>query len=453
MIELLALSPLDGRYADKLTPLRRITSEFGLFKYRLHVEIAWVIALSQLNTNLGLPQLSSVDRQKLQACAQNFTPEQCANIKAREKITNHDVKALEYYLQEVCAADAGLKPWIPYIHFACTSEDINNLAYAVMMKEARDLVLLPCLNDCLSHFTTLAHTHASLPMLSRTHGQSATPTTLGKEFANIAARLKRQMTQLEQLSFLGKFNGAVGNFNAHYAAYPSVDWSACARGLIESLGLEQNEYTTQIEPHDNLSEYCDNLRRINTILIDTSRDLWGYISLGYFRLKRVAHEVGSSTMPHKINPIDFENAEGNLGVANALLTHFSEKLPVSRWQRDLSDSTVLRSLGVALGHSLLAYQSLLKGLSKLDVDETLIRSDLNNNPEILAEAIQTVLRAEGCTDAYEQLKALTRGNKKTLADFAIFINTLQVSDSIKVRLRALTPENYVGIAAVLAKNI
>ena len=450
---LTALSPLDGRYAGKVDALRPIFSEYGLMHRRVMVEIAWLIALADEPAIAELAPFPATARSALNKIAEGFSVTDAARIKDIEATTNHDVKAVEYFIKERIGGDAALKQAKEFVHFACTSEDINNLAYALMLRDARDHVLLPELDKTTGTLRELAHANAALPMLSRTHGQTASPTTLGKEFANVVARLERQRKQLAAITISGKINGAVGNFNAHVIAYPEIDWRAFSRRFVESLGLEWNAYTTQIEPHDGIAEICDAQRRIDTILIDLARDVWGYISLGYFRQKLKAGEVGSSTMPHKVNPIDFENAEGNFGVANALLGHFSEKLPISRWQRDLTDSTVLRALGEAFGHALIGFASLAKGLGKLEVNPDRIAADLDANWEVLAEAIQTVMRRHGLPEPYEQLKALTRGKGITRETLQAFITGLALPDADKQRLLALTPATYIGMADKLAKDI
>jgi adenylosuccinate lyase len=450
---LTALSPLDGRYASKVGALRPIFSEYGLMHRRVAVEVAWLIALSDESGIAELPPFPAAASATLQKIASDFSVEDAAAIKDIERTTNHDVKAVEYFIKQRIGDDAGLEQAKEFVHFACTSEDINNLAYALMLRDARDAVLLPELDKVAARLRELAHAHADLPMLSRTHGQTASPTTLGKEMANVVARLERQRAQLAAIDISGKINGAVGNFNAHAMAYPDIDWRAFSKRFVESLGLRWQEYTTQIEPHDGVAELCDAQRRIDTILIDLARDIWGYISLGYFRQKLKAGEVGSSTMPHKVNPIDFENAEGNFGVANALLGHFSEKLPISRWQRDLTDSTTLRALGEAFGHALVGFASLEKGLGKLEVNRDRIAADLDAAWEVLAEAIQTVMRRHGLPEPYEQLKALTRGKGITRETLQSFIGSLDLPDADKQRLLALTPQSYTGLAARLAQSI
>ena len=450
---LTALSPIDGRYAGKVDALRGIFSEYGLIRARVRVEVEWLLALAAEPGVVELPTLPDAAKARLRALADRFSVEDAARVKAIERETNHDVKAVEYFIKERLRDDAELAPALEFVHFACTSEDINNLAYALMLREARSEVLEPGLRRLVDTLRGLGHAHAALPMLSRTHGQTASPTTLGKELANVVARLERQLRQLSQVELLGKINGAVGNYNAHVVAYPEVDWPALARRFVESLGLVFNPWTTQIEPHDFVAELCDVQRRIDTILVDLCRDVWGYISLGYFRQAVKAGEVGSSTMPHKVNPIDFENAEGNLGVANALLGHFAEKLPVSRWQRDLTDSTVLRALGTAFGHVLVALESLSRGLGKLTVNEARIAQDLDAAWEVLAEPVQTVMRRHGLANPYEQLKALTRGQGMTEESMRAFIAGLDLPDEARRRLLALTPAGYVGLAERLARAV
>ncbi|MFZ4756790.1 MAG: adenylosuccinate lyase [Burkholderiaceae bacterium] len=451
--ELDALSPLDGRYAARVTALRPYLSEGAFVRHRVRVEVAWLIALS----DLGLPELprfSDGARDRLQSIADAFAPADAARVKAIEAVTNHDVKAVEYFLKERVAGDAELEPAAEFIHFACTSEDINNTSHALMFGGARDAVLLPALDALISTLREMAHAQADLPMLSRTHGQPASPTTLGKELANVVARLKVARERLAAVRPSAKMNGAVGNYNAHLSAYPDVDWEAFARGVVEGpLGLAFNPWTIQIEPHDWMAELFDAIARTNTILIDLDRDIWGYVSLGYFKQKLKAGEVGSSTMPHKVNPIDFENSEGNLGVANALLRFLSEKLPVSRWQRDLTDSTVLRNVGNAFGHTLLAWDACLRGLRKLEVNPQRLAEDLDGCWEVLAEPVQTVMRRYGVPEPYEQLKALTRGRGITEDALASFIDGLAIPVEAKARLRAMTPANYIGLAARLARRV
>ncbi|MGH8159543.1 MAG: adenylosuccinate lyase [Rhodanobacter sp.] len=450
---LTALSPLDGRYASKVEALRPIFSEFGLMHRRVHVEIEWLLALAAEPKIVELPPFTAGQIATLKAIAENFSEVGGERIKAIEATTNHDVKAVEYFIKEKIGADASLAQAKEFVHFACTSEDINNLSYALMLRDARAQVLLPQLDAVIGMLREIAHANAALPLLSRTHGQTASPSTLGKEIANVVARLERQRKQLVAVEVSGKINGAVGNYNAHVITYPEVDWQTFSQHFVESLGLDYNAYTTQIEPHDNVAEYCDAVRRINIILIDLARDIWGYISLGYFKQTLKAGEVGSSTMPHKVNPIDFENAEGNFGLANALLGHFAEKLPISRWQRDLTDSTVLRALGTAFGHTLVALESLRKGLGKLNVNAERISSDLDGNWEVLAEAVQTVMRRYGLPEPYEQLKALTRGQGITKDSMRAFITGLDLPADAKQRLLELTPGGYIGLAETLAKNV
>jgi adenylosuccinate lyase len=446
------LSPIDGRYADKAEALRPVLSEYGLIRYRVRVEIRWLQALAQEPAIAEVPPLSPEAEAVLESIPAGFSAEDAGRVKQIERVTNHDVKAVEYFLKEKIAANAELVGISEFIHFACTSEDINNLAYALMLREARDAVLAPRMREVAAAIKAQAATYAAQPMLSRTHGQPATPTTLGKEFANVAVRLERQLRQVEAVELMGKINGAVGNYNAHSVAYPEVDWPGFARRFVESLGLVFNPYTTQIEPHDYLAEFFHALSRFNTVLIDFDRDVWGYIALGYFRQKTVAGEVGSSTMPHKVNPIDFENSEGNLGLANAVLAHLAEKLPVSRWQRDLTDSTALRNIGVGLAHTVVALQSTLKGLSKLEIDPAALEADLAANPEVLAEPIQTVMRRYGIEKPYEKLKELTRGRRMDAQALAAFIERLEIPGEAKQRLLALTPAGYIGYAEALAKD-
>ncbi len=449
-----ALSPLDGRYYSKVEPLRYYFSEFALIRYRVQVEVAWLKALSAEPGILEIPAFSSDTHVQLDRLTEDFSVADGEAVKAIEATTNHDVKAVEYWLKQQLTGNPEIAGAAEFIHFACTSEDINNLSHGLMLKSSLHHVMLPALNRIVDRLGELAHQLADVPMLARTHGQPATPTTLGKEIANSVYRLQRGKKQLESISILGKINGAVGNYNAHMVAYPDLDWEKFAQAFVERLGLEFNPYTTQIEPHDTMAELFNAYARINTVLLDLNRDIWGYIALGYFKQKTKADEVGSSTMPHKVNPIDFENSEGNLGIANALLHHFSEKLPVSRWQRDLTDSTVLRNMGVALGYTLLAYDSCLKGLNKLDVNIAQLQADLNNAWEVLAEPIQTVMRRYGVANPYEQLKALTRG-KSGIAkeDLHRFIMELNIPPAEKDRLLALTPDNYIGKAKTLAERI
>jgi adenylosuccinate lyase len=450
---LTALSPLDGRYAAKVDPLRPIFSEFGLMQRRVLVEVRWLLALGEQPAIAEVPPFSDAARQFLLSLADGFSLHDAERVKTIERETNHDVKAIEYLLKQRSAGFAEVEAVREFIHFACTSEDINNLSYSLMLRDARDQVMLPAIDKLLATLRQMALDLAAQPMLSRTHGQTASPTTLGKEIANVAARVARQRRQIAAVELLGKINGAVGNYNAHVVAYPEVDWPAFAQSFVEGLGLTFNPYTTQIEPHDCIAEIGDALRRLNTILIDFARDVWGYISLGYFRQALKPGEVGSSTMPHKVNPIDFENAEGNFGIANGLFEHFSAKLPISRWQRDLTDSTVLRALGTAFGHSLIGLDALARGLAKLKTDPERLAADLDANPEVLAEAVQTVMRRYGLPNPYEQLKALTRGHGISKAALAEFIETLQLPAEAKQRLRTLTPAGYVGLAETLARGI
>jgi adenylosuccinate lyase len=450
---LAALSPLDGRYARTADPLRACFSEQALIRYRVRIELAWLQALA---AERGIREVKPFSRKTLsafEALLRDFSERDAEQIKNIEAETNHDVKAIEYWLKGKLAKNPEAQRSLEFIHFACTSEDINNLAYALMLLESRDGVMLPRLAEIAGALKALARRHAALPMLSRTHGQAASPTTLGKEMANFAHRLQRAGERIAALPVLGKINGAVGNYNAHDAAYPGFAWERFCRRFVEGLGLEFNPYTTQIEPHDWLAELLDAYARANSVLLDLDRDLWGYISLGYFRQKPRKGEVGSSTMPHKVNPIDFENSEGNAGVANALLRHLAEKLPVSRWQRDLSDSTALRNLGNALGHTLLAYASCLRGLGKLEVDKARLAADLDANWEVLAEPIQQVMRRYGVPDAYEKLKAISRGQRLDRAQLAGFIKALPIPADAKKRLLALTPARYTGLAAELASRV
>ncbi len=450
---LLALSPLDGRYAGKVDALRPVFSEYGLIRARIRIEIEWLLALGAEPGIAELPAFTDAQTTRLRALAADVSVGDAARVKAIEATTNHDVKAVEYFIKERLAGDAELAPALEFVHFACTSEDINNLSYGLMLHEARQTVLLPAFDGIAAQLRSMAHAQAAQPMLSRTHGQTASPTTLGKELANVVARLERQRAQIAAVELTGKINGAVGNYNAHVAAYPDVNWPAFARRFVESLGLVFNPYTTQIEPHDTIAEISDATRRANTILIDLARDVWGYVSLGYFRQRLKEGEVGSSTMPHKVNPIDFENAEGNLGIANALFGHFSEKLPISRWQRDLTDSTVLRALGTAFGHTLVALDSLAKGLGKLSVNPERLVDDLDASWEVLAEAVQTVMRRHGLPNPYEQLKALTRGQGISADSLRAFVETLELPEDAKQRLRALSPAAYTGLAERLARQI
>ena len=451
---LTALSPLDGRYGSKTAGLRDFFSEYALIKYRVIVEIEWLKALAGEPAIAEVPAFSADAIALLDGIADNFSVADAERVKAIEATTNHDVKAVEYFLKEKTSAHAEIAAVSEFIHFACTSEDINNLSHALMLKGARDGVLLPALEKLIDRLTGLAHEFAELPMLSRTHGQPASPTTVGKEIANVVYRLRRTWDAIGAIDLMGKINGAVGNYNAHLSAYPNIDWEHFAREFVTGLGLSFNPYTIQIEPHDAMAELYDAIARTNTILIDLNRDVWGYISLGYFKQKVKAGEVGSSTMPHKVNPIDFENSEGNLGLANAMLRHLAEKLPISRWQRDLTDSTVLRNMGVGFGYSLLAYESCLRGLNKLEANPAALAADLDGNWEVLAEPIQTVMRRYGVANPYEQLKELTRGkggiNRETLH---VFIDGLTIPDAEKARLKTMTPGSYTGMAAELARQI
>ena len=451
---LTALSPLDGRYSSKVESLRQYFSELALIRYRVLIEIEWLQALAAEPVLVEVPEFSAATVKELDAIVTGFSEPDGAAVKTIEARTNHDVKAIEYFLKERLAGNAEIAKVAEFIHFACTSEDVNNLCHALMLKAARDDVMLPALDRIIWRLTAMAHELADAAMLAHTHGQPASPTTLGKEMANVVARLKRARQRIAGIKLLGKINGAVGNYNAHMVAYPEIDWEKFARSFVESLGLEFNPYTIQIEPHDAIAELFDAYARTNTIMLDLDRDIWGYISLGYFTQKTKAGEVGSSTMPHKVNPIDFENSEGNFGIANALLRHMSEKLPVSRWQRDLTDSTVLRNMGTALGYTLLAYDSLLKGLGKLEANYTMLSSDLDANWDVLAEPVQTVLRRYGVSGAYELLKDLTRGKGGiTRESLHEFIKTLTIPDSAKNSLLELRPATYVGKAIELAKKI
>ena len=448
-----ALSPLDGRYAGKLTALRPLLSEYGLMHRRVQVEIEWFIALSDAGFK-EFPALSEASRGLLRSLVIHFKEEDAQAIKDIEKTTNHDVKAVEYWIKRRIAGHAELERMQEFVHFACTSEDINNTSHALMLKSARDEVMLPMLDRIIAKMTAMSHTFAAVPMLSRTHGQTASPTTVGKEVANVVARLKTARERIAGVRLLAKMNGAVGNYNAHLSAYPEHDWEAFSRQVVEgALGLSFNPYTIQIEPHDYMAELFDAFTRVDTILIDWARDVWGYISLGYFKQKTKAGEVGSSTMPHKVNPIDFENAEGNLGLASALLTHLAQKLPVSRWQRDLTDSTVLRNMGVALGYVLLGCDSLMRGLDKLELNEAALAADLDSAWEVLAEPIQTVMRRYGLPEPYEQLKAFTRGQPMTAELMRGFVAALDLPQAEKDRLLAMTPGSYTGLATALAQRV
>ena len=450
---LTAVSPVDGRYGSKSEPLRAIFSEFGLIRYRVLVEIRWLQALSAAPGIPEVPPFGAHATALLDAIVDNFSEEDARRVKNIERTTNHDVKAVEYFIKEKIAGNTELDAVSEFVHFACTSEDINNLAHALMLRDGRGEVLLSEIDAVVGAVRTLAHDLADRPMLSRTHGQPASPTTLGKEMANFVHRLGRQRNQIAAVELLGKINGAVGNYNAHVVAYPEMDWPAFARAFVESHELSWNPYTTQIEPHDYMAELFDAISRLNTILVDFSRDIWSYISLGYFRQKTVAGEVGSSTMPHKVNPIDFENAEGNLGIANAIFGHLAAKLPVSRWQRDLTDSTVLRNLGVGIAHTSIALQSLIRGIAKLEVDDVRLHSDLEANWEVLAEPVQTVMRRYGIERPYEKLKELTRGQRILPEDLRRFIAGLDLPDAAKADLDALVPSGYTGNAAKQAREV
>ena len=450
---LTAISPVDGRYGSKTADLRPIFSEYGLIRHRVLVEVRW---LQMLAANPGIPEVPALSEHAdnvLNNIVHHFNEEDARRVKNIERTTNHDVKAVEYFLKEKIEGNAELEAVSEFIHFACTSEDINNLSHALMLNEARTQAVLPQMDQVIDAINDLANRYAAVPMLSRTHGQPASPTTVGKEMAVFVHRLRRQRAQLINVECLGKINGAVGNYNAHLSAYPDLDWQEIAKGFVESLGLVWNPYTIQIEPHDYIAEYFDAVGRFNTILIDMARDVWGYISLGYFKQKTVAGEVGSSTMPHKVNPIDFENAEGNLGIANALFDHLGSKLAISRWQRDLTDSTVLRNLGVGIGHSQIAYQSALKGISKLEVNEARLAEDLDNTWEVLAEPIQTVMRRYGIEKPYEKLKELTRGKGIDRDSLRTFVEGLDMPEEAKAALLEMTPANYIGIAEELARNV
>ena len=449
---LTAISPIDGRYASKVDALRPIFSEYGLIRYRVEVEVRWLQALAADAGIIEVPAFSNAANQLLNSIISDFSSADAQAVKDIEKTTNHDVKAVEYFLKDKIKHNAELNAVSEFIHFACTSEDINNLSYGLMLKEGRGLILAE-IDATIAAISQLAKASADQAMLSRTHGQSATPTTTGKEFANVVARMQRQRQQLAQVELLGKINGAVGNYNAHAVAYPAVNWPEFAQNFVESLGLSFNPYTIQIEPHDYMAEFFHALSRFNTILLDFDRDIWGYISLGYFKQKTIAGEVGSSTMPHKVNPIDFENSEGNLGLANAILGFLSEKLPISRWQRDLTDSTVLRNIGVGIAHTSIAIQSTLKGISKLEINPILLNQDLDNNWEVLAEPIQTVMRRYGIEKPYEKLKELTRGQRVTGEGMRAFVEKLEIPAAAKAELLALTPHSYTGYAEQLAKAI
>jgi len=448
-----AISPVDGRYGSKVKALRPIFSEFGLIKYRVTVEVRWLQKLAQTEQINEVPAFSEQAITALNAIIDNFSEEDALRIKTIEATTNHDVKAVEYFLKEQVANNAELNAVTEFIHFACTSEDINNLSHGLMLSTCREEVLLPELDKILAAIKALAVEYKSIPMMCRTHGQPASPSTLGKEMANVYMRLKRQRQQIAGVEILGKINGAVGNYNAHISAYPEVNWHEFSQTFVESLGLSWNAFTTQIEPHDYIAELFDAIARFNTILIDFDRDLWGYIALGHFKQRTIAGEIGSSTMPHKVNPIDFENSEGNLGIANALFSHLAQKLPISRWQRDLTDSTVLRNLGVGFAHGLIAYQSTLKGISKLEVNEQNLLDELDKNWEVLAEPIQTVMRRYGIEKPYEKLKDLTRGKRVNGDSMREFIDNLALPESAKDALKAMTPASYIGRAVEFIDNL
>ena len=450
---LTALSPVDGRYGSKTAVLRPFVSEFGLIRFRVEVEIRWLQQLANHPQITEVPPFSDAANAVLDSIVVNFSEADALRVKEIEATTNHDVKAVEYFIKESFKGNQELEAVSEFVHFACTSEDINNQSHALMLRAARDEVMVPMMQQVVDAIAELAVEFADQPMLSRTHGQTASPTTLGKEMANVVARLRRQLEQIKQVELLGKINGAVGNYNAHLSAYPDVDWQANAEAFVTSLGLTWNPYTTQIEPHDYIAELFDAVCRFNTILIDFDRDVWGYISLGYFKQKTIAGEVGSSTMPHKVNPIDFENSEGNLGIANAIMAHLAAKLPISRWQRDLTDSTVLRNLGIGFGQSLIAYQATLKGISKLQINAQRLNEDLDNSWEVLAEPIQTIMRRYDIEEPYEKLKALTRGQTITKQVLAEFVETLELPEEAKQAIRELTPQNYIGNAVAQAKAI
>jgi len=454
---LTAVSPIDGRYGSKVTELREIFSEFGLIKFRVEVEVRWLQALAAHPEVIELSEFSSEAMQFLDNIVSEFSLEDAERVKEIERTTNHDVKAVEYLLKEKFVAAKNEFPELDknseFVHFACTSEDINNLSHGLILSNGLKKSLLPNMKAVVDKLEALALEYAEIPMLCRTHGQTASPSTMGKEFANVVARLRRQLAQIDKVEILGKMNGAVGNYNAHLSAYPNIDWAANAKTFIEGLGLTFNPYTTQIEPHDYIAELFDAIARFNTILIDLDRDIWAYISLGFFKQKTIAGEVGSSTMPHKVNPIDFENSEGNLGLANAIIGHLAEKLPISRWQRDLTDSTVLRNLGVGLAHSVIAYQATLKGLNKLEINPARLLADLDNAWEIMAEPIQTVMRRYNVEQPYEKLKALTRGNVMNQETIQNFVSTLDIPDDAKAELMKLTPASYIGSAIAQAKAI
>lgn len=450
---LTAVSPIDGRYGDKVSALRPIFSEFGLLKFRVQVEVRWLQKLAACAEIKEVPAFDANANAYLDKIVQEFNEQDAQRIKTIERITNHDVKAVEYFLKEKVESVPALHAVSEFIHFACTSEDINNLSHALMLQTARQEVVLPMWRQIIDSIKALAHQYRDLPLLSRTHGQPATPSTIGKEFANVAYRMERQFRQLSQVGILGKINGAVGNYNAHIVAYPEVDWHQFSESFVTSLGINWNPYTTQIEPHDYIAELFDCVARFNTILIDFDRDIWGYVALNHFKQKTIAGEIGSSTMPHKVNPIDFENSEGNLGLSNAVLGHLASKLPVSRWQRDLTDSTVLRNLGVGLGYAVIAYQATMKGISKLEVNEAHLLEELDHNWEVLAEPIQTVMRRYGIEKPYEKLKELTRGKRVDAAGMQAFIDSLALPEEEKIRLKAMTPANYIGRATTMVDEL
>ncbi|WP_174847211.1 adenylosuccinate lyase [Yersinia artesiana] len=450
---LTAVSPIDGRYGEKVSALRPIFSEFGLLKFRVQVEVRWLQKLAACAEIKEVPAFDANANAYLDKIVQEFNEQDAQRIKTIERTTNHDVKAVEYFLKEKVASVPALHAVSEFIHFACTSEDINNLSHALMLQTARQEVILPEWRKIIDAIKALAHQYRDLPLLSRTHGQPATPSTIGKELANVAYRMERQFRQLSQVEILGKINGAVGNYNAHIVAYPEVDWHQFSESFVTSLGINWNPYTTQIEPHDYIAELFDCVARFNTILIDFDRDIWGYIALNHFKQKTIAGEIGSSTMPHKVNPIDFENSEGNLGLSNAVLGHLASKLPVSRWQRDLTDSTVLRNLGVGLGYALIAYQATMKGISKLEVNEAHLLEELDHNWEVLAEPIQTVMRRYGIEKPYEKLKELTRGKRVDAAGMQAFIDSLALPEAEKTRLKAMTPANYIGRATTMVDEL
>ncbi|RYU69594.1 adenylosuccinate lyase [Aliivibrio finisterrensis] len=451
---LTAVSPVDGRYGSKTISLRSIFSEYGLLKYRTVVEVRWLQKLAATQSIAEVATLSAEANQFLDDIAANFSEEDAMRIKDIERTTNHDVKAVEYFLKEKVAEVPELHAINEFIHFACTSEDINNTSHALMLKEARDTVILPEIRNVIDAIKALANEYRDVPLLSRTHGQPASPSTMGKEMANVAYRMERQYKQIENVEILAKINGAVGNYNAHLSAYPDIDWHAFSEEFItESLGVNWNPYTTQIEPHDYIAELFDAIARFNTILLDFDRDVWGYIALGHFKQKTIAGEIGSSTMPHKVNPIDFENSEGNLGLANAIFSHLAQKLPVSRWQRDLTDSTVLRNLGVGCGYAIIAYTSTLKGISKLEINRAALEAELDKNWEVLAEPVQTVMRRYGIEKPYEKLKELTRGKRVDGEGMRAFIDGLEIPEDEKVRLKEMTPANYIGQAIELTDKL